>query len=374
MDRTTFHIVTGFVLPSNAAILGTRLGHHLGSGGRIRTFLRSYGGTSFAVSSVAAGPMGGSPTPPFAASALRRRTTHGLKCSISRAVVVTRHLCRSKLVACVHASSIGLDSLTLNATGRTVFRACNRGCCGFHRCRAGDGKTRRTRRTVHPACVDGIRTKDSSRRGGLCRLVHGHAVTYRVTSTRLRHAAVSINVDKRARHFITINRIVDFRNFLRICVRDGSSSARGRRRGNLLPPMGLRRALSLGSVITARHFARHPPHCARTDLIHHLRRLNVKHPSACTPAVRAVRGHRCIIGKSGRNIRHTCAIISLSGKGVRRTRGARAIKTSHGGLVPASVNAMMGSFLVRCFPSILSCGFATDMRGRFSSITRNRLM
>lgn len=173
-SRTTCHIATIFLIPSASKGLirvGTRLTRHVGAGGRTRTFLGTYGKTGFTVRSVAAHPLGGAPPTPFAASALRRRTTHGLNCAITRAVVVTRHLCRSKFVACVHASSIGLSRFTAVNDGSTVVGVVNRHCIRPHRFRAGAGKTRRTRRTVHPACVRGRSVRKATRRGGLCSLV-----------------------------------------------------------------------------------------------------------------------------------------------------------------------------------------------------------
>lgn len=183
---------------------------------------------------------------------------------------------------------------------------------------------------------------------------------------------MAVTVDGRARAFATANRIIGFSNFLHICHRSCSSSMRARRsRTHLLPPLGGKRGLRRRNVATARHFARRPPHCARTDLIHGLRRLNVKHPSACTPAVSAVRRHRCIVGKRGTNRRHACGILGLRNGRVASGGRARVAKTRGSGLVPASANVIIGSFLVRCFPSVLSCGFATDIRGRFSRVTRN---
>lgn len=172
--RTSCHIATMFLIPSasNGAIrVGTRLTRQLGAGTRTQGLLRDYGTTAFAVDSVAAHPLGGAPTTPFAASALRRRTTHGLKFAITRAVVITRHLCRSKLVACVHASSIGLSRLTIGTDHRAVSGLVNRHCMRGHRFTAGAGKTRRTRRTVHPACVRGTGVRNAPRREGLCSLV-----------------------------------------------------------------------------------------------------------------------------------------------------------------------------------------------------------
>lgn len=163
-----------------------------------------------------------------------------------------------------------------------------------------------------------------------------------------------------------------FSNFLHMCGRSCSSSARRRSRDRLLPPLGGKRILSRGSVMTARHFARHPSHCARTDLMHGLRRLKVKHPSACTPAVSAVRRHRCIRGNSGPKRRQSFGVLALGSGGVASTGRARVMKTRGSGLVPASVKAMMGSFLGRCFSGVLSCGFATGVRGRFSRITSKR--
>lgn len=174
IDRPSCHIATIFRMPSiskGRIRIGTRLSGHFGAGRRTRTFLRAYGSTRFSVRSVAAHPIGGSPTTPFAASALRRRTTHGLKFAMTRAVVITRHLCRGKRVACVHASSIGLSSLTLGADGRAVLSLVKRECIGIHGFTAGAGKTRRTRRTVHPACVRGRAIGKANRRRGLCRLV-----------------------------------------------------------------------------------------------------------------------------------------------------------------------------------------------------------
>lgn len=173
-DRTSCHIATIFLMPSTSNGLmrvGTRLTHHLGAGGRTRGFLRSYGTTAFSVRSVMAHPMGGDPTTPFAASALRRRTTHGLNFAMTRAVVITRGLCRSKLVACVHASSMGLSRCTARKDGITVTRVVNSRCIRPHRFTAGAGKTRRTRRTVHPACVRGRAVRKSTRREGLCSLI-----------------------------------------------------------------------------------------------------------------------------------------------------------------------------------------------------------
>lgn len=173
-DRTSCQIATVFLIPSasNGLIrVGTRLTRHLGAGRRTGTFLRAYGRTAFAVRSVAGHPVGGDPTTPFAASALRRRTTHGLNCAMTRAVVLTRGLCRTKFVACVHASSMGLSRCTARKDGRTVVGVVNRECMRPHRFAAGAGKTRRTRRTVHPACVRGTAIRTSSRRGELCSLV-----------------------------------------------------------------------------------------------------------------------------------------------------------------------------------------------------------
>ncbi len=173
-DRTSCHIMTLFRIPSrgNGVMrVGTRLGAHFGRGTRTRTFLTRYGSTLFAVTSMRAGPLEGSPTTPFAASALRRRTTHGLKLSMSRAVAVTRQLCRSKRVACVHASSAGLSALYLNTDGGIVMRGVNRRCRGTHGFGAGTGNTRRTRRTVHPACVSHRAVRNASTRHQLCSLV-----------------------------------------------------------------------------------------------------------------------------------------------------------------------------------------------------------
>lgn len=168
--RTSCGMITAFG-STRKTIVHTALNEQFGAGRRTRHFLRGYGSTAFRVGSVAAQPIGGSPTPPFAASALRRRTTHGLNFAITRAVVLTRHLCRDKLVACVHASSMGLSRLTLSSDQSTVLSLVKRHCMRAHRCTAGAGKTRRTRRTVHPACVSGRSVRKDSRRMHLCRLV-----------------------------------------------------------------------------------------------------------------------------------------------------------------------------------------------------------
>lgn len=179
-------------------------------------------------------------------------------------------------------------------------------------------------------------------------------------------------VDGDDRGFVTANRIVAFSNFLHMCGRSCSSSGRRRSRNHLLPPLDGKRGLVEGRVLTARHFARYPPHCARTDLMHGLRRLNVNHPSACTPAVSAIRRHNCMRGKGDRNIGHPCSVLGLGNNGVARAAGARVAKGRGTGLLPASANVIMGSFLVRCFPRVVSFGFATGIRGRFSRITRKR--
>lgn len=170
IDRAFCHMSTIFDSKGKSR-MGTRLKHHFTAGRRTQTFLRDYTRTRFAVRSVAAHPLHGSPTTPFAASALRRRTTQGLKCAITRAVVVTRHLCRRNLVACVHASSMGLSRLTLSSDQRIVASVVKSGCMGAQRFTAGAGNTRRTRRTVHPACVAGRAVRNASRRRHLCRLV-----------------------------------------------------------------------------------------------------------------------------------------------------------------------------------------------------------
>lgn len=168
-----------------------------------------------------------------------------------------------------------------------------------------------------------------------------------------------------------MNRIIAFSNFLGICGR--SFSRRMRRRSTAkLPGVRMKRILRQRRVTTIRHFDRTPTHCARTDLIHGLRRLNVNHPSACTPAVSAVRREKCMRGKGGRKIGHRCSLLGLAKGRVGRAIRARVDKDRGSGLVPASMNYMIGSFLVRCFPGVVSCGFATDIRGRFSRITRKR--
>ncbi len=101
------------------------------------------------------------PTPPFAASAVRRRTGHGLGFSSHHAVGTTRRLCRNirvtnintaNLVACVHASSLHVSSRTQRTNGTCVNRRFNGRClpAGTQICGAGNG-TRSTRRTVHPS-------------------------------------------------------------------------------------------------------------------------------------------------------------------------------------------------------------------------------
>lgn len=161
-----------------------------------------------------------------------------------------------------------------------------------------------------------------------------------------------------------------FSNFLGMCHRSASRSRGMRSSARLLPTVGGNSRLRHHRVVTARGFSLTPTECARTDLIGGLRSLNVNHPSACTPAVDAVRRHRCIIGNSGRNRRHACAMSALGNVVVARGAGGRRTNSRGNGLLPASVKVIMGSFLVTGFPGVVSCGFATGMRRGFSSVTR----
>ncbi len=105
----------------------------------------------------------GDPTPPFAADALRRRTSEGLNFAAGHAVLTTRRLCRNitveninsmNLVACVEASSLEVSTSTRGRYEDCVNSTCKDRCLpgAPEFCGAG-GSTRSTRRTVHPASV-----------------------------------------------------------------------------------------------------------------------------------------------------------------------------------------------------------------------------
>ncbi len=157
----------------------------LPSRGAAGTIISSLGGTACAIASIAHNRGGEFPSPPFAADALRRRTTHGLKFATGQAVRTTRRLCRNmsvgndndiNLVACVHASSLQVTARTLTSYEDCVSSTFNRSCVpsgpGF--CGSGHD-TRSTRRTVEPASVTfgprGVGRSLGSSRCGLCGLV-----------------------------------------------------------------------------------------------------------------------------------------------------------------------------------------------------------
>lgn len=88
-----------------------------------------------------------------------------------------------------------------------------------------------------------------------------------------------------------------------------------------------------------RRFARPPTRCARTDLMGAVRRLKVKHPDACTPAVSLVLKEECVAGRNG-------------------------------GLCLARVNRIIGGVVGRSFPDVMSIRFATGVRNLLSVIRR----
>lgn len=148
--------------------------HPIG-GRRARTTMDLLRGTHCDILRHRSGPAADGPNTPFVASALRRTTDAHLKFNIGGAVVVTRHLCRTNCVACVHASSAGLDRSTMGVIHNCVDSGFNGGCLPRDPGRCTDGRgSRRTRRTVHPSSI-GIVTRSlgsvrTSTRG-LCRLV-----------------------------------------------------------------------------------------------------------------------------------------------------------------------------------------------------------
>lgn len=155
------------------------------SGRRVSRVLGGLRGRRFRVASVG-GDREAHGTPlPFAADALRRRTTGTLGFNARGAVHVTRRLCRNisvgkgkaiNIVACLHASSAHVSRRTSTTTEDCVTRACKRTCITR---KAGTGSTsggvRSTRRTVQPASVAHAPTTVGSSldesRFHLCRLV-----------------------------------------------------------------------------------------------------------------------------------------------------------------------------------------------------------
>ncbi len=124
-----------------------------------------------------------------------------------------------------------------------------------------------------------------------------------------------------------------------LCMRKRSIR---RRRRDSLPSVDVNSMLGLHSLTTGRRFARPPTQCARPALVGTLSRGNVNHPSACTPVLSGVLGQSCV--------RHI-----------------------GGFLVPARLNGIMSSLVIRCFGGVFRVGFATNLRRRLSGVNSKSL-
>lgn len=327
---------------------------------------------AFTVTDVTVKPVKKNPAPPFTTSTLQQEAARKLGFSVSQTMRVAQSLYESGHITYMRTDSVNLSKLALASISTEIKENIGEEYLKVRNYHTSTKGAQEAHEAIRPTFISSHDIQGTSQEKKLYNLIWKRTIASQMADALIERTQVDIAMSNRDDHFVANGEVIKFDGFLKAYI-ESSDDENQPEDLNMLPVLLTGSTLTANEVVTMQRYTQQPSRYTEASLVRRLEELGIGRPSTYAPTISTILQREYVTKGESKGEKREYEVITLAkGKITCRTK-SELTGGEKGKLIPTDIGAVVNTFLLKYFPSIMDYNFTASVETNFDEIAEGKI-